>query len=51
MSRELRAAMRRHPAGKRLTSHTGATIHQLFPVPSMTTATAETITEKGHDND
>jgi hypothetical protein len=52
MSRELRAAMRRHPAGKRLISHKGATILPFRPVQSMSTATAEsTISEKGTNND
>lgn len=41
------AAMRRHPAGKRLISHTGATVLPLRPVAFSATATAETISEKG----
>lgn len=42
----LDAAMRRHPAGKRLTSPTGATVLPFRPVPFLSTATAETATVK-----
>lgn len=47
------AAMRRHPAGKALSHsrHTGATITALYPVQSSSTATADTVNEKGSEND
>lgn len=45
-----RQAMHRHPAGNRLTGHSGATVYAFPAVRSMATAPAETTTKEGNDN-